>query len=314
MTVLGAIVDEEQHWCCGQALHQAVEQGLRLRVDPVEILQHQDERLDLALAKEQALHGIERELAALGRLEVPEAVLFGQGVEEPENGRDYVLECFVQREQMSGGLGAYRAGVVTLVDAEIGLQEIDDEEIAGGTAIGDSAGLEDPAPGDTVGVGHLVQEAGFANARFAHDGHDLAVAAPCPLERGAELLHLGIAPNEVAQASKRGGLKSCSHLAGSEHVVDLDGSIEALHRHGPEGLDLHEVLGQAEGFSGDPDGARGGELLHAGRQVGGLAYGRVVHTEVRADRADHDLSGVQPHSYSDRDTVSAERLFGITLH
>jgi hypothetical protein len=38
---------------------------LRLRVDPVQVLQHEDEGLDPALAEEQALHRIERELAAL---------------------------------------------------------------------------------------------------------------------------------------------------------------------------------------------------------------------------------------------------------
>src|SRR5438876_2708917 len=158
VAVLGAIVDEEQYRCRGQALHEAVEQGLRLRVDPVEILQHQDEGLDLTLAEEQPLHRIERDLAALGRLENPKAVLLGESVEEPENGRDHVLECRVQGEQMSGNLGAYRAGVITLVDAEIGLQEIDDGEIAGGPAIGDSAGLENPTPVDTMGVGQLVEE------------------------------------------------------------------------------------------------------------------------------------------------------------
>ena len=88
----------------------------------MEILQYQDEGLDLALAEEQPLHRVERDLAPLGRLENPEAVLLGESVEEPENGRDHVLECRVQGDQMSGNLGAYRAGVITLVDAEIGLQ------------------------------------------------------------------------------------------------------------------------------------------------------------------------------------------------
>src|SRR6266545_347572 len=36
--VLWAIVDEEQHGRGGQALRQAVEQGLRFRIDPVEVL------------------------------------------------------------------------------------------------------------------------------------------------------------------------------------------------------------------------------------------------------------------------------------
>ena len=93
-----------------------------------------------------------------------------------------------------------------------------------------------------------MEQAGLAHARLAHDGHDLAVAAPRPVECRAELLHLRIAPDEAAQAPKGGGLKPGSHLARRDHLVDLDGSIEALHRHGAERLDLHEGLGQAEGL------------------------------------------------------------------
>jgi len=42
----------------------------------------------------------------------------------------------------------------------------------------------------------------------------------------------------------------------------------------------------------DPNAAGRRELLHARRQVRGLAHGGVVHAEVAADRAHHDLSGV----------------------
>src|SRR2546428_13416012 len=83
---------------------------------------------------------------------------------------------------MPGDLGAYRADVVTLVDTEMGLHEINDREIAGGPAIGDSAGLEGPAPGDAVGVGQLVEEAGLAPARFAPHGHGPALTGPRPLQ------------------------------------------------------------------------------------------------------------------------------------
>src|SRR2546425_12546550 len=144
---------------------------------------------------------------------------------------------------MPGDVGAYRADVFTLVDTEMGLHEINDREIAGGPAIGDSAGLEGPAPGDAVGVGQLVEEAGLAHARFAHDGHALAVTVPRPFERCAELFHLSIAPDEAAQAPKGSGLKPCPCLASSDHFVDLYRRIEATHRHRAEGLGLHEVLG-----------------------------------------------------------------------
>jgi hypothetical protein len=50
--VLGPVVDEEQDAGRRQALNQTVEQRLGLRVDPVEILEDHEERLDLALSEE----------------------------------------------------------------------------------------------------------------------------------------------------------------------------------------------------------------------------------------------------------------------
>ena len=54
----------------GQALDEAVEQGLGLAVDPVQILEDDDQRLDLALAQQQALGRVERLLAPLERIEL----------------------------------------------------------------------------------------------------------------------------------------------------------------------------------------------------------------------------------------------------
>ena len=65
--VLRAIVDQQQEAGGRQALDQAIEQGLRLRINPVQILEDQQQRLLLALAQEHALEGVERALAALRR-------------------------------------------------------------------------------------------------------------------------------------------------------------------------------------------------------------------------------------------------------
>src|SRR5262245_24147239 len=94
-------------------------------------------------------------------------------------------------------------------------------------------------------VGQLVKEAGLADAGLAHDGDDLAVAAPRLLQRRAELAHFDVAPDEAAQAPARGRLKPRPRLPGRDEVVDLNGSVEALDGNGAEGLDLHEALGQA---------------------------------------------------------------------
>ena len=69
MRVLGAVVHEEEHPGRRQALDQAVQDGLGLAVDPVEVLEDDEQRLDLALAQEQALHRLQGALTALRRVE-----------------------------------------------------------------------------------------------------------------------------------------------------------------------------------------------------------------------------------------------------
>ena len=56
--VLGTVVDQEKYPGRREALDEAVEKCLSLRVDPVKVLEHQEQRLSLALAKEEALDGI----------------------------------------------------------------------------------------------------------------------------------------------------------------------------------------------------------------------------------------------------------------
>jgi hypothetical protein len=50
LLVLGPIVDDEKEPGRRQALDHAIEEGLRLRVDPLKILDDEQERLDLALS------------------------------------------------------------------------------------------------------------------------------------------------------------------------------------------------------------------------------------------------------------------------
>ena len=146
----------------------------------MKVLHHDDERLDLALAAQQALDRIKGELAALWRLQVPEAIPLRQGVHKPENRRKQILECLVEGQQMSSGLGANRADVVTLVDAEQSFQKINDGQIGGCSAIRSGAGLEDSTTNGTVGVGQFMKQARLAHARFAHNGHDFAATPSRP--------------------------------------------------------------------------------------------------------------------------------------
>ena len=67
--ILRAVVDEQQEARRGQAVDQAIEQRLGLGVDPVQVLEDQQQRLHLALAQQQPLDRVERLLAPLGRVE-----------------------------------------------------------------------------------------------------------------------------------------------------------------------------------------------------------------------------------------------------
>ena len=68
MPVLGTVADEEQDACSWKALDQTVEQRLALPVDPVEILEDQEERGDLTFAEEEALDRVQDALPALRRV------------------------------------------------------------------------------------------------------------------------------------------------------------------------------------------------------------------------------------------------------
>src|SRR5262249_59562529 len=80
--VLRTIVHQQQEMGSRQALDQAAQQGLRLRVDPVQILKHQQQWLRLAFAQHQTLEGIECALAPLRWIELQERAVLRQGVQQ----------------------------------------------------------------------------------------------------------------------------------------------------------------------------------------------------------------------------------------
>ena len=80
MLILGAIVDQQQQAGRGQALHQAVEQGLRFGVDPVQVFEYQQQRLFLTFAQQQVFEGGERALAPLRGLQLAKRAVLRQGL------------------------------------------------------------------------------------------------------------------------------------------------------------------------------------------------------------------------------------------
>ena len=69
MVILRTVADKQEHPCQRQPFNQMIKTGLGLAVDPVQVLDHQDQGLDLARAQQQLLDGVDEALPALQRVE-----------------------------------------------------------------------------------------------------------------------------------------------------------------------------------------------------------------------------------------------------
>jgi hypothetical protein len=154
--------------------------------------------------------------------------------------------------------------LVPLVDMEVVLEEVDDREVGRCLPVGDRAGLDDQPAVGAMGVRHLPDEAGLADTRLPHDGHDLAVSRRLP-QGLSELLQLDVATDEPGQSPRRRRVHTRAKRPGSDHLVDFDRRIEPLDRHRSERLDLDVPFGEPQRVRREPDAARRGELLHPPR-------------------------------------------------
>ena len=177
MLVLGAIVDEQQHARCWQTLDEAVEQRLRLAVDPVQVLEEQRDRLQPALAQHEPLDGVEDALPTLGGAQRIPLAIARRRPEQREQGRQRVAQRLVQREQLAGDLLANDARLVALLDLEIHPQQVDHRQVRRRLAVGDGRRLEDqPAVGE-VRAAELPVQPRLADAGLADHGDELPGAS-----------------------------------------------------------------------------------------------------------------------------------------
>src|SRR5262249_3436701 len=122
--VLGTVVDQEKYPRRREALHEAVENRLRLRVDPVKILEHEEQRLSLALTNQEPLDGIDGALTALRRIEsAPQAVVNRHIKQREERGRGR-REGLIERAELVGDFFPNLVVVVPILDREIRLEKV----------------------------------------------------------------------------------------------------------------------------------------------------------------------------------------------
>jgi hypothetical protein len=142
----------------------------------------------------------------------------------------------------------------------------------------------------------------------------LTVAQAGAVEGASELLQLRVPADEAREPPPRRGLETGAGGAGPHQLEHLDRLAEPLDRHRAERGDLDEALGQVQRLGGEPDAAGRRELLHARGQVRGLAHGGVVHAEIAADRAHHDLSGVDADADLHLHALRAAKLIRVAPH
>jgi hypothetical protein len=137
------------------------------------------------------------------------------------------------------------------------------------------------------------------------------VPQPSQVEGVAELLELCVPADKAREAPPRRSFQAGAGTRPNqfEHVHRL---AESLDRHRAQRGDLDEPLGQLQRPGGEPDSAGRRELLHACRQVRGLAHGGVVHTEIAADRAHNNVAGVESDADLHLDALGAAKLVRVS--
>jgi hypothetical protein len=124
--VLGPVADEKEDPGRGQTL----DEGLRLGINPVQVLEDHEHWLRLAFPEQDALDGFEGALPALGGIErLPAGVLDGH-IEQGQQGGQGRLEDAIQREELASHLVANFAVSVAILHLEVGLDQIDDGQVA----------------------------------------------------------------------------------------------------------------------------------------------------------------------------------------
>src|SRR5262249_6381077 len=112
VAVLGSVARDQEEARGGQAVDEAVEKRLRLAVDPVKSLEHEEERLRLALAQEEVSHAFQGSLAPAGGIKtLPGRVHYGRSKERQESGQRG-LELGIEGKHARANFVAHRLAVV----------------------------------------------------------------------------------------------------------------------------------------------------------------------------------------------------------
>src|SRR5262249_11551335 len=123
MLVLGPVVGQEEQLSRWQALDQAVEQSLRFGVDPLQVFDEQQERLNPALVQQETLDRVLGQPALLRWIEISPRRIIDREVQQREQRRDKLFQPFVAGQNRLRDLSADDIRLVGVLDREVPPQE-----------------------------------------------------------------------------------------------------------------------------------------------------------------------------------------------
>src|SRR5215470_8217740 len=110
--------------------------------------------------------------------------------------------------------------IVAIFELAVGLEEVDDRQVADGFPVRDGAGLEDEPTLDAVGVRELVEQARLAHPRLPYQRHHLSLTGERQLLGADKMREFGVSSNESREAPRRRRLEPGSCRPGSGQLID----------------------------------------------------------------------------------------------
>jgi hypothetical protein len=162
--------------------------------------------------------------------------------------------------------------------------------------------------GSAAALHELEAEPALAGARLRNQPDDLAVARARLRQRVFQGAELPIAPHESGEAARARHVEARAAGAGPQELEHLNRLARSFHLEGAEVVELEVALEQRRAGAGHVDRVGRCERLHALREPDRVALCRVVHAQVVADLADHDIARVEAHARRERDAVLALHL------
>ena len=162
-----------------------------------------------------------------------------------------------------------------------------------------------------VGLDPLIHQAGLPHPGLAHDGHDLTVASAGLRERLAQGGAFRLAPHKAGEAPRGGSLEAAAQRAGPDQLVHLHRLGHPPDRYCSQRLYPYQALDQPQGRRRQANRPWRRQLLHARRQVRGLAHCRVVHMQVVTDSPHHYISGVEADAQLYFQALGAAHRLGV---